>query len=239
MQTYGIKRALFKVFLNLYPIVPTYLYHVLFKKEFTYRRKRLKYFLKVNRYISGERIVEIAVVADLLKNRKFRNCLEVGDTLSNYYKFPHDIIDKYERRRSVINADAYSYDFGKEYDIILSISTIEHIGHDELEKAPEKSILTIKHLIEFLSKDGLLMITVPLRYNDQIDSFVKSNEMKFDIRFLQRVSFLNDWIEVSEERAFSKDYDFMHFRANSVAIIEIHSYKTPKEIGGILENVVS
>jgi len=50
--------------------------------------------------------------------------------LSHYFAVKHDIVDKYEIAPSVVNEDLVNFKPGKKYDLIVSISTLEHVGWD-------------------------------------------------------------------------------------------------------------
>ena len=64
--------------------------------------------------------------------------LEVGNVLSHYQRVCHDIVDKYEAREGVINEDVVSFDPGRRYALIVSISTLEHVGWDENPRETDK-----------------------------------------------------------------------------------------------------
>lgn len=219
IKQYGLKITLIKAIRDLYPIIPLYLYHKIYDRYFKYEGCRIKYFIRLARIINSERIVEIPLTIKLIQKTKFDSCLEIGDTVSKYFTFPHDIIDKYERRHNIIQADAYSYNFPVKYDLIISISTIEHIGKDEDKVFPEKAVLTLKRLMQQLNTHGLLFVTVPINYNEELDTFIRSNPSELNICFLARISFTNMWRQVSKETAFQHTYNYSYFHANSIAII--------------------
>ena len=56
-----------------------------------------------------------------------------------YYKFEHDIVDKYEKKKGIINQDIVDYKPDKKYDLIISISTLEHVGWDETPRENYKN----------------------------------------------------------------------------------------------------
>ncbi|WP_010273424.1 class I SAM-dependent methyltransferase [Paenibacillus senegalensis] len=120
----------------------------------------------------SERAVEVPLAVDFLKRHATgKRILEVGNVLSHYGPISAqcpgvgqvDIIDKFEQQPGVINIDLM--DVSHSYDIILSISTMEHIGqqaygeskHGDLE-APLKAIAKVYDL---LNPGGLAFITVP------------------------------------------------------------------------------
>ena len=85
----------------------------------------------------NERAVEIPIILDKIQFYHYQGgrILEVGNVLSNYVHFQHDIIDKYDKSEGVINQDVVDFQPAEnendKYDLIVSISTIEHVGWDE------------------------------------------------------------------------------------------------------------
>ena len=69
-----------------------------------------------------------------------KKILEVGNVLSYYFKVNHDILDKYEIMDGVINEDVVDFRPSKQYDLIVSIVTLEHVGWSESSKEPAKII---------------------------------------------------------------------------------------------------
>ena len=57
--------------------------------------------------------------------------LEVGHVLGHYGKHNHAVLDKYETSAGVINEDITTWQTEERFDLILSISTFEHIGFDD------------------------------------------------------------------------------------------------------------
>ena len=56
--------------------------------------------------------------------------------LSHYDPVRHAILDKFEQAPGVINEDALTWEPGRAFERILSISTFEHIGFDDDDKDP-------------------------------------------------------------------------------------------------------
>src|SRR2546427_9318907 len=79
----------------------------------------------------NERTVEIPVVVEMARKYHGRNVLEIGNVLSNHVRFEHDVLDKYEIAKGVISEDVVDFKSDKKYDLIVSISTLEHVGWDE------------------------------------------------------------------------------------------------------------
>ena len=107
----------------------------------------------------NERRVEIPVVRRALAGHGEGNVLEVGNVLSHYMPIAHRVIDKYERASfpGFANADAVTYRSESAFDLIISISTIEHIGRDESPGAPDRVAAALANLVSLLSRGGELL----------------------------------------------------------------------------------
>ena len=162
-----------------------------------------------NRAWENERTIEIPIIYEFIKRNRGKNILEIGNVLSHYYhSLDHDVIDKYEKAPLVINEDAIDFKPAKLYDVIVSISTIEHIGWDEEEKSPDKILKVIHNIINnCLSSGGTFVAAVPLGYNLNLDNFIKRKELGFDrYYYLKRVSADNQWVEILESDAFGAKF---------------------------------
>jgi len=198
-----------------------------FNEYFNLDEGRYHYFLKkpdavVGDAFSGERVVEIPFAIDFLKknNYKEKKILEVGDVLSHYFNFKHKVIDKYEKETFVYNIDIVDFNPDEKYDIIISISTIEHIGYDEPIKEVGKPKKALQKIIDLLDSNGIALITVPLGYNPEINSIVKNNEIEFSKRyFLKRISHLNLWEETNIQEAMNYKYGSKYQAANAIALL--------------------
>lgn len=191
------------------------------KRHFYLGNKELNYLISdYNNSSLNERTVEIPIALDFLMQKNPAEILEVGNVLNHYVDVQHDVVDKYEKELDVINEDAAYFRTDKRYDLVISISTIEHIGYDEDKKEYGKALRTIRNLKSLLSPGGKILITVPLGYNPEIDSIVKNHSEEFsDIHFLKRMSIMNHWKEVTVEEALNTRYGDKYFCANAIAIL--------------------
>lgn len=197
------------------------------RKPFVFQQRKYKYFYhKYNATWKNERTVEVSIVWNVVKNVEGA-ILEVGNVLSHYFDFSHDIVDKYEKAEGVRNIDVTEIDSSKKYDLIVSISTLEHVGWDEapIERTEdkEKTLRAINNLRSLLNPHGKLVVTVPKGYNPLLDSYLRSNSMKFDkILCLKRVSQDNRWVETTwkdiEDTKFNSPFPFAN--ALVVGIVE-------------------
>ena len=88
----------------------------------------------------NERSIEVPIVMEIVNQNKGKRILEIGNVLSNYYKVSHDIVDKYEKAPNVINQDVVDFKTNEKYDLIVSISTLEHVGWDEEPRDDKKNL---------------------------------------------------------------------------------------------------
>lgn len=182
-----------------------------FWRTFTFQEKKYKYFYhEANTTWRNERAVEIPIVWEMVKSSK-GTILEVGNVLSHYFSFKHDIVDKYEKAEGVVNKDITNFQTTKKYDLIISISTLEHVGWDEnptsheITGESEKILSAVECLKNMLAPNGRIVVTVPLGYNPFLDELIKSGKLKFDKQFyLKRISkdrwFETDWNNVKEAK---------------------------------------
>lgn len=150
------------------------------KSNFIYKGKHLPY-NRIGYNNTGERAIEIPIVLNFLAAlEKKDNILEVGNTISHYENSlseyigirPRRIVDKFEVALGVDNVDFMDIPSEEKYDVIVSVSTVEHIGQgiepssqaygEQIQirdiEAPLKAIAKIYDL---LSVGGKALITVP------------------------------------------------------------------------------
>ena len=97
----------------------------------------------------NERGVELALAQRELAAAR-GSVLEVGNVLAHYLDTSHPVVDLYERAPGVVNEDVVHYDPGRRFDLIVSLSTIEHVGFDEVVLDPEKPERAIRALAGLL-----------------------------------------------------------------------------------------
>ena len=175
------------------------------RRTFVFQGKTYRYFYhRYNVTWRNERCVEVPIVYELLEANNGGKILEVGNVLSHYFRVQHEVVDKYERSLGVINQDIVDFHPAKTYDLILSISTFEHIGWDELyagwdkgPRDPMKILRAIENLIGLLAEDGVMIVTFPIGYNPRLDRLLGDCRIPFHSFFcLKRISKDNSWEEV-------------------------------------------
>jgi len=187
---------------------------------FTYTGVIYKYFYHTyNATWRNERTVEIPIIWRMVKEHKGKNILEIGNVLSHYYIVGYDIVDKGEKAKGVINEDANNYKTEKQYDLIISISTFEHIGWDEYPRDTLKIFQVIENLTKSLKPKGKMVITLPIGFNTVLDQQIDENKLKFTrIVCLKRTTTDNAWIESNWEDIRRNKYNYPFPNANGLVI---------------------
>ena len=191
-----------------------------FLREFTCGGKNYEYFYStLNFTYRNERTVEVPIAWEACKTVPPDQVLEVGDVLTQYYHVPHDVVDKYDVIPRIINADVETFDTPKRYKLIVSISTIEHVGWDAPEERDaEKIPRSIENLKRLLAPGGRLVITMPLGCNDFLDELHEKHGLPIEGVFLKRVSLWNKWKEVPYGEVRGARYDHPFPAANALFI---------------------
>jgi SAM-dependent methyltransferase len=190
-------------------------------KTFLVGGKQHHYF--VHHYNStwrNERAVEVPLAVDLLCSAApGARCLEVGNVLSYYVREPRTVVDKYEPGPGVINQDILEFGSPASFDVIVSISTLEHVGWDEQPRDPGKVMRAILHVKALLAPGGRCLVTFPLGYNAALDELVFAGKLEFrKIHYLKRMNRENDWREVDREAVRSIAYDSPFPCANALFV---------------------
>jgi hypothetical protein len=213
-----MKKFIIRWFISPFP----YCYFKIFKSSRTFRfqGKHYKYFYHLyNTTWKNERVVEIPIVREFLKEHQGKMILEVGNVIPHYFELDHDVVDKYENAKNVMNQDVVDYHPKKKYDLIISISTLEHVGWDESPREPEKILRAIDNLKKCLASGGKMVVTFPLGYNLAMDSFLQDGKIEFTKQcFLMRISRDNKWEVVDWDTVRDSKFGHPYTGANGLLI---------------------
>ncbi|MBN1131167.1 MAG: hypothetical protein JXA71_19410 [Chitinispirillaceae bacterium] len=170
-------------------------YRFLHRSRFTFKGAAYRYHYGwYNRTWLTERCVEIPLILAYLKKSRGA-VLEVGNVLSHYVRVKHTVVDKFEKRPGVQNDDIESFVAPMPFDLIISISTLEHVGFHDDVRDPEKVLRCIDHLSAMLSKNGRFIFTVPLGLNSALDGYLRDGVIPCSwISYLSRIS-IDKWEE--------------------------------------------
>jgi hypothetical protein len=186
---------------------------------FVFENKEYEYFEHpYNGTWMNERAVEIPLIWERVQKIPPGRALEIGNVLSHYYKVNHRIVDKYEVKRGVIASDILDIKFDQEFDLIVSISTLEHVGWDEIPRVPGKHILAIEKLRSLLSDNGLLIATIPLGYNPSFDDDLYQNRLMCEHVFYFKRLNTDTWIPASREQVLASQYGKKYRTTDGLAI---------------------
>jgi len=178
-------------------------------QKFSFNNKEYNYFVNfLNATHTNERIIEIPIIIDILKENKCKKILEIGNVISKYYDFPHTIVDKYEETENVINDDVVKFQPNEKYDLIFSISTMEHVGFDENPQDSEKILHSFENLKSLLQPNGKIIVTMPLGYNQYLDNYLMKGKFGFEKQFFfKKDQKYNTWKEVNTMDISTAKYD--------------------------------
>jgi hypothetical protein len=147
----------------------------------------------------SERAVEVPIALAELATADPARTLEVGNVLSNFKRTRHLVIDKYEQAPGVLNEDAATFSGGP-YDLIVSVSTLEHVGYDEDPREPDKAAQAVRNLLGLLAPGGTMLATIPIGHNRDLDDALMSGAFGGTVSYLRRAKWLK-WEQVEPERA--------------------------------------
>jgi SAM-dependent methyltransferase len=164
-----------------------------------------------------ERAVEVPVVQAIVDRHAGRRILEVGHVLGHFRAGSHTVVDKYEQAPGVLNLDVLELGELGPFDLIIAISTLEHVGLDEAERDPSKAPRAVEALRQRLTPGGQLVLTIPAGYNRAFDAAIRDGAIATDsLVALRRVPGRSGWREVDAAEAFTAPYDFLLYRARAV-----------------------
>jgi hypothetical protein len=177
-----------------------------------------------NRTWDNERAVEIPLVWRELERRGHsEGVLEVGNVLGHYFEIAHPVLDRYERHRTVTwNEDVVAFQPPFAPELVLSISTLEHIGHSETPRDPAKFARAIDAILGWLAPGGRLVFTVPLGYNPAVLEYLDAPSARLTaLRCMRRVTLENLWVQATYPEVRAARYNRPFSCANAIALVEL------------------
>lgn len=186
--------------------------------EFSFEGERYPYLYgRYKRSWLTERAVEVPVVQRIVDRNAGARVLEVGNVLSHYRPQSHQVVDKYERARGVINRDVLELDGLGQFDLIVAVSTVEHVGWDEAPRVPGRALEAVRSLQRMLAPGGRLVLTVPAGYNPALDAALRGGTVGFVHQAaLRRVGGGTCWRQVAPHDVWQVPYDFLLYSARGV-----------------------
>lgn len=179
------------------------------KKTFTFGNSQYEYLYNdYNMTWGNERTVEVPIIWRAVNLESHENVLEVGNVLSHYFHVHHLVIDKYEKMAGLINEDIVDFNPQRKFKLIVSISTLEHVGWDERPREVRKPLRAIRRMRSLCQPGGRIYFTVPIGSNPYIDELIGNGfqgELS-SMRFLRRINFENEWVESNRDYAQKLHY---------------------------------
>lgn len=191
-------------------------------KTFQVEGKTYNYFLHpYNQTWKNERAVEIPVIREAVEANAGKRILEIGNVLSHYFPVSHIVVDKDERSSypHILNVDFLDYTPDTRFDLIMSISTVEHIGWHEPPERCNKAVEAVNRIPHLLARGGRAIITIPAGYNPALDEAIKGNQTGFSkVACLMRTSAGNEWSDSTLDAVLKCRYGKPFPGANGIII---------------------
>lgn len=169
-----------------------------------------------------ERAVEVPIAQAIVDRHAGGRILEVGNVLSHYREQNHLVVDKYEQAPGVLNRDVLELDDLGPFELVVAISTLEHVGHDEEPRDPALALEAVRRLEALLAPGGRLVLTVPVGYHPGLDEAFRSGALPVArASALRRGSLGPHWHERAPEEVWGTPYDFLLYSARAVFVAEI------------------
>ena len=192
--------------------------------------------------LDNERAVEVpialAALDDAIESARLKNgrlrVLEVGHVLSAYADLrrrpsadgepivqEHVIVDKYEKAAGVLNVDIVDYRPDRPFDLVLSVSTLEHVGRDEEPRDDDKALRAFSQLRTLLAPGGTGLVSFPVGYHPRLDAAAKDGALgDVELTYLERCDRLwNRWREAEVDRVLIRRYGDSFPCANGLVIV--------------------
>jgi SAM-dependent methyltransferase len=179
------------------------------RKPFVFRGTTFEHFdHDYNRASHNMRSVEVPLIRRYLADKR-RRILEIGNVLSHYQETTWTVVDIREKGPRVRNVDVMKFEPEKPFDLIISISTLEHIGHGKYAQhtnaVPFKAI--VDHIRSMLAPDGTFVATVPLSYNERLDEAIRNDATGADcVWYMRQANKQNEWEQCTKEEALAAPY---------------------------------
>ena len=172
---------------------------------------------------SNERAVEVAIAREYLERYAGKRVLEIGNVTSHFFDIRHLVLDKYETSTGpvrVINEDVVEYETDRRFDLVLSVSTIEHIGYDDDGDSRQKIPLAISKCRGLLRPGGTFLVTVPMGYNPFLDELIVADELGCArATYIRRLA-RRRWVPCTKNEALRCEYGRPFPYANCIMVAE-------------------
>ena len=169
---------------------------------------------------ANERTVEVPIVMHYINKYRGKRILEVGNVIAQYYTIPHTVVDKYDISANVINEDIVDFWPEDRFDLIFSISTLEHVNLDKSIEVfyAKKSVKALSRMKQLCEVGGLILVTIPFGFNKSLDKLIMDGEITFNQTVcLKRIGY-SEWVEVPYREAVTVSYSSPYPAANAILV---------------------
>lgn len=141
-----------------------------------------------NRASQNMRTVEVPIIQQFVAGAgRGARILEIGNVLSHYMTISWPVVDLAEQGPGILNADVMAWRPERPFDLIVSISTLEHIGFGQYRGRVEVDpAAVIARLRGWLASDGALVATIPTQYNPRWDAALREGKTGADRLYAMR-----------------------------------------------------
>jgi hypothetical protein len=171
---------------------------------FRWNGLELEYFDHLyNHTMYNMRRVEIPIVRWFIEQSSGARILEIGNVLSHYGRVTWQAVDL--REAVEIQADVMAWRPAQPVDLLISISTVEHIGFGKYagKTAPTTPADVLRRLRSFLAPGGRAVVTAPTAYNPMLDEQAKRGALGVERMWCMRVVNGNEWEECTLDEALA------------------------------------
>ena len=172
---------------------------------FFWNGQELEYFdHRYNHTALNMRRVEIPIARWFLQQKSGTRILEVGNVLSHYGPVTWPVVDL--REPGAINVDVMEWEPEEPIDLLISISTIEHIGVGKYKRAAARVRPSgvLARFRSFLAPGGQAVVTAPTGYG--LDRELREGTLGADEMWFMRVRLDRipvEWVECTMEEALA------------------------------------
>jgi len=185
------------------------------KATFSHRGVTLSYLSHPYNHASRNmRSIEVPIIRHYLELAWMHNpqttVLEFGNVLEHYGPRDWSVLDVKEKGPGITNADVMKWEPPSRYSLIVSISTLEHIGfgaYVDFTDMPPFPHAVVARLKSWLAPGGVLVMTVPAGFNPMLDLEVHMGKLGVDHTwYMYRVNDANEWADCTVAEGLAMPY---------------------------------
>lgn len=167
----------------------------------------------------SERCVEIGLGRVALGAHPPDGVLEVGNVMPLAGVAGHTVVDKYELGAGVVNEDIVDFRPGRRYELVLSLSTLEHVGWDEEPRDPEKAPMALGAMAALVESGGSMLVTIPVGVHRTLEEAFLASDSPFEhVTLVGKRSRLARWAQLPLQERTSIRYGSPYANGNAILL---------------------